>query len=421
MPHHISAQSTKGPKNSWRYSPKDYEKWKELCRRFVSHLIDRYGKAEVRTWYFAVWNEPDVSYWMPELDNESKEKVDEYCKLYDYAAAGILSTDSELKFGGPELAYSIPFLEGFLEHCAKGKNYVTGNKGSRLDFISMHAKATGMDSKGKVPSPDFHRMVVDRIQDYKSVLQKYPEFREKPLLLDEWDIDVGTIFGVYDSPDFIYRNNSYYPTFLCRMVKELLNVKAKQRFNIELFTTWAFYFHGKRCFEGQRELFDTYGIRKPVFNAFEMLARLGEERLEVISEDEKKDDSRYNRFPTVDGLATQSGDEQIQLIVWHQVRDQYAQGEREVRIRLEHLPWEGNIRIEHYRIDEAHSNAHTIWKALGSPDYPTVEELSVIKKKEGLEKYQPDRIIPAEKRSLSIYTRMPMHSVSLFIIGPAGH
>ena len=129
MPHHISAQSTKGPKNSWRYPPKDYEKWKELCRRFVSHLIDRYGKAEVRTWYFAVWNEPDVSYWMPELDNESKEKVDEYCKLYDYAAAGILSTDSELKFGGPELAYSIPFLEGFLEHCAKGKNYVTGNKG----------------------------------------------------------------------------------------------------------------------------------------------------------------------------------------------------------------------------------------------------------------------------------------------------
>ncbi|RLC38312.1 MAG: hypothetical protein DRH33_04685 [Candidatus Nealsonbacteria bacterium] len=190
---------------------------------------------------------------------------------------------------------------------------------------------------------------------------------------------------------------------------------------MELFTTWSFYFPGKRCFEGQRELFDTYGIRKPVFNAFEMLARLGEERLRVISNDEEKDDSKYGRFPTIDGLAARSGQEQIQVIVWHQVRDQYAQGERNIKVILDHLPWEGNVRIKHYRIDETHSNAHTVWKTLGSPDYPTIEELAIIKKKEGLEKYQPDRMMPVEERSLSIYTKMPMHSVSLFILEPAGH
>ena len=421
MPHHLSIHLDKGPKNSWSYPPKDYEKWKELCRRFVSHLIERYGPVEVRTWYFAVWNEPDVSYWMSELGGKSQQKIEEYCKLYDYAAAGVLNVDSKLKFGGPELAGNLLFLDRFLEHCAKGKNYATGKKGSRLDFISMHAKATGIDIRGRVPSPDFHRMVVDRIQDYKSILQKYPEFSNKPLLLDEWDIDVGTVLGVYDTPDFVFRNNSYYPTFICRMVKELLDVKVKERFNIELFTTWAFYFHGKRCFEGQRELFDTYGIRKPAFNAFEMLAHLGVERLEVRSDDPEKYDSKYYRFPTIDALATLSGGKQIQVIVWHQVKDQYAQGKKRVRIRLDRLPWEGSVRIQHYRVDETHSNAHTIWRALGSPDYPTPEELAVIRKGEGLEKYQPDKMTIVEEGSLSISLEMPMHSLSLLLIEPIGH
>lgn len=421
MPDHFSIHSGKEPRNSWGYPPKDYEKWKELCHRFTSHLVGRYGLAQVRTWYFAVWNEPDVGYWMPELGDESQEKIDEYCKLYDYAASGVLSVDSKLKFGGPELADSPLFLERFLEHCARGRNYVTGDRGSRLDFISIHAKATGLDRTGKVPSPDFHRMVVGRIHDYKSILQKYPQFSNRPLLLDEWDIDWGTIVGVHDAPDFVFRNNSYYPTFLCRMAKELLDVKIKERFNIELFTTWAFYFQGKRCFEGQRELFDTYGIRKPVFNAFKMLAYLGEERLELRSDDTEKDDSKYDRFPTVDGVATLSGDKQVQLMVWYQVRDQYARGEKRVRIRLDCLPWKGSVWIQHYRIDETHSNAHTIWKALGSPDYPTPEELAMIKKREGLEKYQPDKMTIVEKGHLSISVEMPMHSVSLLLIEPTGH
>jgi len=418
MPHHLSSHSDKGLENSWSYPPKDYGRWQELCHRFVLHLIDRYGLAEVRSWYFAVWNEPDGDYWMPELSRESQRKVSEYCKLYDYAAAGVLGADSKLRFGGPELAGSSIFLDRFLEHCIHGKNYVTGSKGSRLDFLSIHAKATGKDKQGRVPSPDFHQMVVDKIKEYGTILQKYPELSVNPLLLNEWDIDVGTIYGVHDAPDFVFRNNSYYPTFLCRMVKELLDVKTTEKLNIELFTHWAFYFHGKRCFEGQRELFDTYGIRKPVFNALEILASMGKRRLEVVSSDNEKDDPQYNRFSTVDALASRSDDKQIQVIVWHQVRDQYAQGTKRVIIKFDNLPFESNVHVEHYRIDETHSNAHTIWKALGRPDYPTSEELAIIKKKEGLEKYQPDRIMTVRQGLLSISMEMSVHGISLLILEP---
>ena len=61
MPHDLSSRPDKGLENSWAYPPKDYDRWEELCYQFTIHLIERYGLAEVRTWYFAVWNEPNVA------------------------------------------------------------------------------------------------------------------------------------------------------------------------------------------------------------------------------------------------------------------------------------------------------------------------------------------------------------------------
>src|SRR5678816_802946 len=43
--------------------PRDYAKWEALIHALVQHWTDRYGQAEVRRWYFEVWNEPNpVSY-----------------------------------------------------------------------------------------------------------------------------------------------------------------------------------------------------------------------------------------------------------------------------------------------------------------------------------------------------------------------
>ena len=47
----------------WAYPPKDYKKWSELVFQFVHHLRERYGDAEVKTWMWEVWNEPDINYW----------------------------------------------------------------------------------------------------------------------------------------------------------------------------------------------------------------------------------------------------------------------------------------------------------------------------------------------------------------------
>ena len=47
----------------WAYPPKDYAKWAELVYQWAKHCVERYGQAEVETWYWEVWNEPNIGYW----------------------------------------------------------------------------------------------------------------------------------------------------------------------------------------------------------------------------------------------------------------------------------------------------------------------------------------------------------------------
>ncbi len=59
-----------GPKTIFWYHgnvtpPKDMNKWANFIKAFVEHERDRYGDAEVRTWYFEVWNEPNLSGFLP--------------------------------------------------------------------------------------------------------------------------------------------------------------------------------------------------------------------------------------------------------------------------------------------------------------------------------------------------------------------
>jgi len=47
----------------WTYPPKDYDRWRDLISEWARHSIQRYGRSEVETWYWEVWNEPDIGYW----------------------------------------------------------------------------------------------------------------------------------------------------------------------------------------------------------------------------------------------------------------------------------------------------------------------------------------------------------------------
>ena len=42
--------------------PAEDDKWMNLIRTFGGHLLERYGREEVSTWFFEVWNEPNLRF-----------------------------------------------------------------------------------------------------------------------------------------------------------------------------------------------------------------------------------------------------------------------------------------------------------------------------------------------------------------------
>ncbi|MGH8234477.1 MAG: GH39 family glycosyl hydrolase, partial [Rhodanobacteraceae bacterium] len=93
--------------------PRDYAKWADLITRLVKHWVERYGIDEVRSWYFEVWNEPN-------LDAFWKGKQADYFKLYQYTANAIKSVDAQIRVGGPATADD-EWVPEFLQFCDGNK------------------------------------------------------------------------------------------------------------------------------------------------------------------------------------------------------------------------------------------------------------------------------------------------------------
>ena len=83
-----------------------------------------------------------------------------------------------------------------------------------------------------------------------------------------------------------------------------------------------------------------------------------------------------------------------------------------------YLPSSNSYRLSHYRIDENHSNAYTIWKQLGRPLTPDNEQMALIKSRQGLELYEALRTVSPKNNKINIELEMPHHSVSLLVFEP---
>ncbi len=58
----------------------------------------------------------------------------------------------------------------------------------------------------------------------------------------------------------------------------------------------------------------------------------------------------------------------------------------DVSVRVKGLPvGVKRALVERYRMDETHSNAYTAWKAMGSPQTPSAEQIAALKRAGGLE------------------------------------
>ncbi|MHA2427898.1 MAG: GH39 family glycosyl hydrolase [Candidatus Hermodarchaeia archaeon] len=405
--------------NGWSSPPKDYQKWYELVYNLMKHCVDRYGSEEVKTWYWELWNEPDIGtyYW--------SGTVEAYCKLYDYTAAAVETVLPEAKIGGPATTYrGHDWLDQFLDHCVNGVNHFTGKTGTRLDFISFHAKGAGYrprwgrsDVEKQLPSV---KRLLLQVMTGLDVIDKYPSLKGVPCVLSECDTDGMAAYGVGDNPNLNFRNTEYYPSYVVAAFKKLMDVAERCGREVDALT-WAFTFHGERCFEGTRT-FTTNGIDKPILNLFRMYASLGNTRLHLDSSGAKDSQSNEGEDstgeePDIDGIATMSGNKTVMVLLYCHHDDWDVKGEYDVEVEVDNLPFEGpRVALTHYRIDQCHSNAYTEWVRQGRPSYPTAAQTRVIKSREGLEFFQPKTEVPLLDGKFKKTITLPVHGISLLSI-----
>jgi xylan 1,4-beta-xylosidase len=199
-------------------------------------------------------------------------------------------------------------------------------------------------------------------------------------------------------------------------MKKLLDLDTLDLPRVHAATTWSWYFEGDRFFEGTRSLFTAANFATPLLNAYRLLARLPEQRLHAVSNRGRGLRQLQETEPQaeLDGLAAGNGRDRLAVAVWHHSDDQYHQDSAPVAVTLRHLPFAGRaVRLCHYRIDGAHSNSHTAWVAAGRPQCPTPGQLDAIRAREGLEPYEPDRLLDPAPGDLTITFELPLPGVSL--------
>jgi len=361
-----------GISTGWAYPPKDYAKWAELVYQWVRHAVERYGAKEVESWYWEVWNEPDISYW--------RGSPEEYHKLYDFAADALKRALPTARIGGPHSTgpsnpRAAAFLKSFLEHCVRGKNYATGKTGSPLDYIGFHAKGNPRMVEGYVQM-GMQKQTMDISRGFE-IVASFPQLRDRPVILGESDPEGCAACPARKYPQHAYRNGPLYACYTAAMLHHTLELAERHRIRLEGAVTWAFEFEDQPWFEGFRTL-ATNGVAKPVLNAFRMFGLLGGERLRVESDAAAGLDAvlqaGVRQKPDVQALATRQSRE-VSVLVWNYHDDDVASSDAEVQLILAGLPASAQrIQLRHYRIDQNHSNALAVWKRMGSPQNPSGEQ-----------------------------------------------
>lgn len=393
----------------WAYPPKDYSKWAGLVEAWVRHTVAKYGAAEVATWYWEVWNEPDIAYW--------RGTPEEFDKLYDFTAEAVKRALPAARIGGPAStgpanAKAAAFLRQFLEHCASGKNAASGAIGAPLDFITYHAKGRPSVVDGHVRM-GISKNAEDVMKGFQ-IVRDFPKFASLPIVLSESDPEGCAACSARVYPQNAYRNGALYASYSAAMMKNIFDLADRAKTNIAGMLTWAFEFEDQPYFDGFRTL-ATNGIDKPVLNFFRMAGMMHGDRLKVESSDAVSVDKMLSDgvrgAADVDALAVRSNHE-ISVLVWNYHDDDVPAPASPLSVHIAGLA-DGRALLRHYRIDESHSNAWTAWKKMGSPQNPTPEQYAALEAAGRLEELTSPQWINVTHGTATIQFALPHQGLSL--------
>ena len=343
--------------------PRDYDRWGDLVRALVSHLVSRYGLDEVRdNWAFEVWNEANLEvFW--------SGTPAEFLRLYDVTAAAVKSVDPALRVGGPASAAN-GWVEELLAH--------VGSSGAALDFVSTH-------TYGNAPL------------DWRPALARHGR-DDIPIWWTEWGPTPTHFHGIGDGP--------FDAAFLLHGMRSAAGRVAS-------LAHWVASDHFEELgrppalFHGGFGLLTVGNLRKPRYWALSLADRLGEE--EVAAE-------VTGDVAGVEVWAARSA-ERVGVLVWNGTLDQSQAGgepllDRSVTVTVAGLP-AGTHTVRHQRIDESHTNIRAVWRDLGGDAaWPDAGQWKRLHAADTLAEFSPPQRVRTSGEPVTFRFGLPMPGVS---------
>jgi xylan 1,4-beta-xylosidase len=396
----------------WAYPPKDYTKFAELVYQWVKHSVEKYGKKEVESWYWELWNEPNINYW--------KGTTEEYIKLYDYSADAVKRALPTAKIGGPEVTGpnwedSAIFLKAFLNHVTKGKNYVTGKTGSPIDFLTFHAKGAPKLVDGFVRM-DIGTQLRDMDKGFE-IVATYPTLKKLPIIIGESDPEGCAACSEDLSPQNAYRNGTMYSSYTAASFARKSDLAAAHGVNLLGAVTWAFEFEDQAWFRGFRDL-ATNGVDKPVLNVFRMFGMMQGKRVEVkqnlVYDYLKVRNESVRGEPDINAFASKD-EKSAAVMVWNYHDDNKPAPDSPVAVQIKGIKVQ-RVLVQHFRIDQQHSNSYEAWKKMGSPKKPTEEQITALEKSGQLQLLTSPQWVNIKDGELTMPFPLPRQAVSFLKI-----
>jgi xylan 1,4-beta-xylosidase len=335
--------------------PKDYAAWDAMITAFAQHLVDRYGIAEVSTWKFEVWNEPNLDFWA------GQPKQATYFELYDHTVRALKAVDARIRVGGPATAQAA-WIPAFLEHCKQ--------QGVPVDFVSTHVYGNdqgkdvfGAESKEASEQIPRNQMVCRAVRHVHEQIVASP-YPKMPLIMSEYNASYANEPDVTDT--------TYMGPWLAETISQCDGLT-------EAMSYWDFsdVFEeqgvSRTPFYGGFGLIASDEIPKPALHAFAMLHELGDRRIAL------KSDS---------ALATRRADGTIVLALWNYAPP-YGEGasytpppansgpEKVFTVTLDGGTAGAAVTIE--RVDADHGNVLKTYDAMGRPADPSREQIRALR------------------------------------------
>ena len=345
----VAKNKTRYKGKMWNtYPPKDYAVWEELCYEYTRHIVERYGIERVSDWRLQCFNEPDIpAFFFSDRGTEEdimEYRLPAYCKLYEAFERGIRRVSEKLRIGGPVLANKRVFLGGFLD-------FIKGNN-LKLDFISVHnyggVSPSGLNSGAKKFNV---QNSMNTHMDYAKVVREHG-FGDVPLLVDEWGMASAGFYNREECPDFIARENEVFSAYFAK----LIHAFTYSDYKTELLCICLSGQHEMtEDFSGFRNFFTLNFIAKPIYNAYILLNKLGENVLASTCGE--------NCFV----LPTTDKNENYAVMVTYS-SESFEEALPDVK---ETVTFETNITgktVSVWCIDKNHTNPYRLWERGGFPE-----------------------------------------------------